>query len=249
MFDPDWVALLGRSVDAHLASHKTRNLVEEGQSGGFYLDNGVWMRSDAMRRIALELPAAEIAARLLGTRNLWLYDDQMLVKEPGTSAPTPWHQDATYFKCAGSQICAIWFPADAATPETGAVSYIRGSHKWGKEYLPPRWAKNSSLLYDDNARPPELAELPDIDAKLADYDILNFSYEPGDCSVHHVRTVHGSRGNSSSTRRRRAISIRYCGDDVVYASRPYAPPQPHLKEDKKDGDPIASALHPQVWPH
>lgn len=103
--------------------------------------------------------------------------------------------------------------------------------------------------YDDDAPPPELGALPDIDANLASCDILSFGYEPGDRSVDHVRTVHGSLGNSSSAQRRQALSIRYCGDGVVSASRPYAPAQSRLNAIKVDGEAIESRTHPNVWPH
>jgi hypothetical protein len=43
--------------------------------------------------------------------------------------------------------------------------------------------------------------------------------EPGDVLLFHPLVVHGSGGNSSATRRRRALATRWLGDDVVYAPR------------------------------
>ena len=57
-------------------------------------------------------------------------------------------------------------------------------------------------------------------------DVVSFETGPGDVVVHHARTIHGAAGNASATRRRRAISVRYCGDDARFHRRPGAPLKP-----------------------
>merc|ERR1711959_426117 len=49
---------------------------------------------------------------------------------------------------------------------------------------------------------------------MEDYDIVFHEAKPGDVVIHHQNTVHGSLGNTSTERHRRAASIRYTGDDV-----------------------------------
>ncbi len=44
--------------------------------------------------------------------------------------------------------------------------------------------------------------------------------QPGDVLVHQAMTIHGAPGNSSSTVRRRAYSIRWTGDDAIWDPRP-----------------------------
>ena len=65
----------------------------------------------------------------------------------------------------------------------------------------------------------DLEEIPDIDAERERYRILSWDVEPGDAILFDALTVHGSKGNTSRTRRRRAITTRWAGDDVVYAPR------------------------------
>jgi len=58
---------------------------------------------------------------------------------PPTDEPaeeTPLHHDLPYWPVRGEQIISIWVLFDLATPESGAVTYVRGSHRWGKMYSP-----------------------------------------------------------------------------------------------------------------
>ena len=52
--------------------------------------------------------------------------------------------------------------------------------------------------------------------------------------------------NRSRDRWRRAISIRYCGDDARYCFRPGAPRKPHHAE-VREGDALDHARCPVVW--
>ena len=47
--------------------------------------------------------------------------------------------------------------------------------------------------------------------------------DAGDVIVHHLGTLHGAGGNASPTATRRAITIRYGGDDSTYKFRRFAP--------------------------
>ena len=250
LFAPEWIEGLKQGVELAMREPGPfgKNLVAPGETGMFFMDFGIWMRHPFFRELALESPAPAIAARLFGTQNLWWYDDQMFVKEPGTGAPTIFHQDTPHFKCSGLQVCALWLTVDHVDKSSGSLGYVRGSHLWGKEFRPRAFTKVSAQLYDGQQADASMHTIPPIDEHPENYDIVYFDYEPGDCSVHHGRTIHGAPGNFSSTRRRRAISLRYCGDDVRYAARPYAPAQPHLEIGQKEGDPIESSVHPKVWP-
>jgi ectoine hydroxylase-related dioxygenase (phytanoyl-CoA dioxygenase family) len=169
------------------------------------------------------------------------------VKEPGTAERTAWHQDLGYFHVDGAQLATTWCPLDAVTPDTGAVRYVRGSHRWAEDFKPNLFV--STMTIPGTAG----SDVPDIDALAAagDCEILTFDTTPGDVVVHHARTLHAAGPNRSATTRRRAISVRYCGDDARTRLRPGAPRKVH-QERWIDGTPIAAvppAEHPQVWPH
>lgn len=55
---------------------------------------------------------------------------------------------------------------------------------------------------------------------------MGWDMEPGDVLIFGPTVSHGSAGNASNTRDRRALAFRYCGGDVCYAPRHATPPCP-----------------------
>lgn len=209
--------------------------------GHFILDTGVASRLQNFRRFALEGQGPEIAARLLQSKKINFWDDQLFVKEPGTLERTAYHQDGPYFHFEGQQACTMWVPVDAVSADNG-LRYLAGSHKTGAFYTP-------NLIISRMAFPGAPGvPMPDIDGHEEDFELLTFDMAPGDVLVHHPMMVHGAPGNRQLDRPRRATGIRYCGDDVRYKHRDYAPTQPHHKHSLRDGDPLDSAQFPVVWP-
>jgi ectoine hydroxylase-related dioxygenase (phytanoyl-CoA dioxygenase family) len=121
------------------------------------------------------------------------------------------------------------------------MQYLRGSHRDGKLYQPNVFVTQTPL-------PGAQGEpLPDIEGHMSDYDIVHFDVEPGDVIVHHYRTIHGAGGNHSRYQVRRAASLRYCGDDIRFETRPWAPKQLHHTQRLNDGDPLSGPDFPVVW--
>ena len=63
-----------------------------------------------------------------------------------------------------------------------------------------------------------LEELPDIEADRDAFPIVGWALEPGDAVFFHMLTLHAAGG---ADRRRRAFSVRFLGDDVTHAPRPW----------------------------
>jgi ectoine hydroxylase-related dioxygenase (phytanoyl-CoA dioxygenase family) len=178
---------------------------------------------------------------LLGGEKINFLGDQIFVKEPGTAARTAFHQDATYFEIEGDQCCVLWIPVDPVTVESGAMQYWRGSHKSGTLYAPNVFVSQAQLPGAQGVA------LPDIEGNMDKYDLVHFDVEPGDIIVHHYRTVHGAGGNLSRYQVRRAASLRYCGDDIRFQTRPWAPKQLHHTTRLNDGEPLSGPDFPVVW--
>jgi ectoine hydroxylase-related dioxygenase (phytanoyl-CoA dioxygenase family) len=218
-------------------------LVEQDEygKGSFLLDTGLAARVRDFRRFTLTGPAPLIAAALLESETVNFFGDQMFVKEAGTRERTAFHQDATYFEIEGTQCCVLWIPADPVTLENGAMMYVRASHRDGKLYQPNVFVSQTPL-------PGAQGEpLPDIEGHLADYDIVHFDVEPGDVIVHNYLTLHGAGANHSRYQVRRAASLRYCGDDIRFRIRPWAPKQLHHTQRLTDGDRLCGPDFPVVW--
>ncbi len=213
----------------------------ENAKGSFLLDTGIAARSREFRQFSLSGAAPEIAAALLDSNKINFFGDQIFVKEPGTRERTAFHQDATYFEIEGEKCCVLWVPVDPVTLESGTILYVRGSHRDGKLYQPNVFIAQTPLPGAEGE------PLPDIEGHMEDYDIVHFDVEPGDVIVHHYRTVHGAGGNHSRYQVRRAASLRYCGDDIRFQTRPWAPRQLHHTTRLKDGDPLSGSDFPVVW--
>jgi len=205
--------------------------------GRFFAGTDHWRRHATFRAFALESPLPRVVAALLRSRQVALYEDSLLVKEPGTVERTAFHQDMAYFHVSGSQVCTTWCPLDQVSAETGAVQYVVGSHRLTQEFQP-------NLFVSTMAIPGTAGEaVPDVEADPERYPLVSFETAPGDVVVHHARTIHGAPGNASATRRRRAVSVRYVGDDARFLHRPGAPLKP-WQEGVADG----AALDPADTP-
>jgi len=216
--------------------------VETGSRGHFVSMTGVFRVCEPVTEIVCNSPIPQIAAALMRSKKVYVYDDQILLKPARTLEKTAWHQDNGYDHVSGDQLCGVRFPTTKETGEMGPVGYLKGSHKDGVIYKVNYFISKVGNERDTGA------DLPDIEGHEQNFDIEYCFPEPGDLVVHHLRTVHGAGGNLSSSASRKAITIRYCGDDARFLYRPFAPPQDvfHLK----DGDPLDldPKHHPVVWP-
>ena len=93
-----------------------------------------------------------------------------------------------------------------------------------------------------------LAELPDIAADPDRYRVLGWELEPGDAVCFHMLTLHGA-GGVDGPDRRRVLSLRFLGDDMVHAPRRWttSPPFPGLEDELAAGAALDHPLFPIVW--
>jgi ectoine hydroxylase-related dioxygenase (phytanoyl-CoA dioxygenase family) len=185
-----------------------------------------------------------MAAELMQSETVRIFHEHVLVKEPGTSNPTPWHHDQPYYCVDGKQVLSFWIPLDTV-PQTTCPEFISGSHTWGKWFLPRKFSG-----VDYNYTEEWLEPIPDIENQREDYDIRSWDLEPGDAIAFHYLTVHGAPPNKSKKLRRRGFAARWLGDDTTYAQRSgdISPPFPGLEKRLNVGDPLDTDEFPQVWP-
>lgn len=249
-----WIERMRGAIDRILADPGAASIeyTAEGKSGRYYGDFFMWMRDADFRAFMMDSPMPDLAAQLMGAESVRFFYDQLLVKEPRTAEPTPWHQDLPYWPVKGNDIMSIWVPFDPATAESGVVHYLAGSHTWGRMFAPQTFG-NSSGFSDLYARM-GLEPCPDIDAERERHTILHWDMEPGDVLVHHPLTLHYAPGNASATGRRRGLALRYTGPDCRWDDRPGTFIQnPKVRGilpaiTLRDGDPLSGDAFPQVWP-
>lgn len=224
----DYVDVLRTGIERNMTDpgpYAAENL-KGGETGRFFDDYCNWQRIPEFRKTVEESPAAEVAADLMQSLLVQMFHDHVLVKEPGTSKPTPWHSDGPYYFVSGRQTISFWSPLDPVTDAT--LRCVAGSHLWEKPVLPTRWLSEESFFPNEDDYMP----VPDPDAE--GMKIVEFPMKAGDAVAFNYDILHGARGNET-TDRRRAFSLRLVGEDARYVTRPGRTSPPFPGHDMTEG--------------
>ena len=243
-FHAEHLALAEAAIEANLADlSPMAKRASADDDAPFVEDFCNWGRIPAMERFIRESPAARIAAELTGSRTIRLYHDHLLVKEPGTRQRTPWHQDLPYYNVEGTQNTSMWLPVDPVD-RSATLELIAGSHR-GPWYMPRTFLDAQAKWFPAGS----LAEPPDFAADPERWPVIGWALEPGDAVFFDMLSVHGSAG-VSGPHRRRVLSVRFLGDDMVHAPRSWttSPPFPGLVDELSAGAPLDHPLFPLLWP-
>jgi len=236
----DWVDQMAAGVARNLANpseYASENSVTEGR---FFDDYCNWTRIPEFEKIIRQSPAAELAATIMQSGTAQFYHDHVLVKDAGTPTPTPWHQDGPYYFVEGEQTVSMWMPLDPVID--ASLRFIAGSHKWDRMVRPVSWADDSNFYEGDQ----DWIPVPDPDKNPADMKVLEWSMKPGDAVLFDYRTVHGARGNFSDITRR-ALSLRWLGDDARYIERPGRTSPPFPGHGMTTGQRLREDWFPVIW--
>lgn len=248
----EWIERMQGAIQRELDS-PTATSVEytPGENAGrYYGDFFVWRHNPDFREFALNSPAAILAQAVMQSRSVTFFYDHLLVKEKCTSEPTPLHQDLPYWPLRGEQIITVWVPFDSVDIDGGAVHYITRSHQWKRLFAPNAFSDDSgfSEIYEKA----QMESIKPIEEKLDSYERLAWQTKPGDVIMHHPLTLHWAPGNQSRIERRRAIALRFVGDDAHYDSRPGTfMDNPKIRASLppltlKDGDRLSGELFPRI---
>ena len=237
----DWVEPLREGVRKLMADPgpMERSVVPNDGTAPFFQDLCNWQRIPEFREFVLHSHAGALAARIMRSRTARFFHDHVLVKQPGGSTVTPWHQDQPYYCVDGPKSVSMWTPLDPVARNV-VMECVRGSHRWGKDFRPMRF--DGTRLYDKD----DYESLPDIDAARDQFDIAGWEMQPGDVIAFNFRTIHGAPGNQSQIARR-VFSARWVGDDSVYVDRGGKGSPPIKGLTMKDGAPFDDPMFPVVW--
>ena len=236
-----WLEKLAKGIEKNFQNPSQYKCVYEEENGKeiFYDDYCNWQRIEEYKDFIFNSNIAKIAAQLMQSKRVNLFHEHILIKEPGATKRTPWHQDQPYYCVDGKDNCSLWIPLDKISKEV-CPEFVRFSHTWNKKYLPTKFFGHSYEKKDEN-----LEAVPDISANRQDYDIASWELNPGDIIAFNFSIIHGAPGNSSPNRRR-AFSVRFVGDDATFARRKgeVSPPFPEVT--LKHGDKMSSPSFPEI---
>ncbi|MFE4975942.1 phytanoyl-CoA dioxygenase family protein [Kitasatospora sp. NPDC056651] len=155
-----------------------------------------------LRELPLQARALAVARELIGDDAV-LDFDMMIHKSPGSSVPTPWHQDAAYWiDLPDTRAVTVWVALDEATPDNGCMWYIRGSHQEPlRAHRPTSDGRNIECDCSENE--PGATAVP---------------LSAGEAVAHTGQTLHYSRGNTSD-RNRRAYILNYRPAEMIRLER------------------------------
>ncbi|WP_299303471.1 phytanoyl-CoA dioxygenase family protein [uncultured Litoreibacter sp.] len=156
-------------------------------------------------RIAMHPGVLDVVEGVLGP-DILVFSAEFFIKEPRTTQIVSMHQDLTYWGLgAVDGLVTAWIALSPATPASGCMDFVRGSHK--DAILPHEDTFDANNL---------LSRGQEVAVDVDEADKVNIEIHPGQMSLHHGLTIHGSGPNVSDDRRIAAV-IRYMRPDIVPA--------------------------------
>jgi phytanoyl-CoA hydroxylase len=161
----------------------------------------LWELHEGVRRHTFSPKLATIALRLSGAPWVRLWHDHTLVKQPGPSKASAWHQDWPYWPMRETGALSCWMALDDVNEANGCMAFVPGSHFLGA--LPPVNLTSPENLF---GLVPE-----DARGRLTMKGIFQ-PMKAGSCTFHHGLTFHYAGPNTTDRPRRAVITIYQPGD-------------------------------------
>lgn len=140
-------------------------------------------------------------ASILGP-DILCWGSSFFIKEPGTAAVVPWHQDGTCWGLDEPRGLTAWIALTESTRETGCLRVLPGSHR-------------AAVPHEIRNAPSSMLPLgEEVSLEIDERHVRDCPLRPGEMSLHHMMLIHGSAPNCSSTERRIGFAIRYIAGDV-----------------------------------
>jgi len=153
-------------------------------------------------RIGADPRLLDVVEGILGP-DIMIYAVEFFIKEPQTQQIVSMHQDLTYWGLGAIDgLVTAWLSLSPATPASGCMDFVRGSHK--NAILP-----HEDTFSDNNL----LSRGQEVQVDVAEADKVPIEIHPGQISLHHGLTIHGSGPNTTDDRRIAAV-VRYCTPDI-----------------------------------
>jgi len=194
--------------EAHALRGELEAIEHEWRDTDLPLPLGTYKRVNAhmvmplAHRIGADPRLLDVVEGILGP-NIMIYAVEFFIKEPKTTQKVSMHQDLTYWGLGATQgLVTAWLALSPATPASGCMQFVKASHK------------NPILPHEDTfAADNLLSRGQEVRVDVAEKDKVPIEIHPGQVSLHHGLTIHGSGPNTTDDRRIAAV-IRYCKPQV-----------------------------------
>ncbi len=118
-----------------------------------------------------------------------LWGSVLFAKEPQTQHFVSWHQDATYMGLEPIDFLTPWIALSPSNKINGCMTMLPRTHRNGVRKHDETFAEENILTRGQN--------IPNLDLTTG----VDLILRPGQMSIHHALTIHGSQPNHSDLRR------------------------------------------------
>ncbi len=171
-------------------------LAEKGSKLSDELDTPHF-RDERLLAFLLSDEVLDLVEPIIGP-NIGLWSSHFICKDPYVGRATPWHEDSAYWNgrlTSFDKIVTVWLAIDRSWKENGCMRVIPGTHRNGfSEY---EEVNANANLFDTQ-----------IKGRIDEDAAVYFELEPGECSLHDSRIIHGATANASPYRRN-GYTMRY----------------------------------------
>ncbi|MEC7986317.1 MAG: phytanoyl-CoA dioxygenase family protein [Myxococcota bacterium] len=178
------------------------------------LHHNIYQSIPLFEEVLYRYKLGEIACSIFG-EDLYLFQDNLIWKPPGTEQEIEWHQDYSYWPLSAPRGLTLWIALEDCRREQGAIAYIPTSHHWG-ECLPTNFIQKGDAFWGK-----DLPKLP-IEQSVDNREY--HSLRAGEAIIHHPLCCHQS-GSNQTQLHRRGWSLSFVSTDVrwdpEHAPHPY----------------------------
>jgi hypothetical protein len=182
-----------RKFEAYEAAHEGWYEMSKGQK--------LYLLQTWARDLAKHPKILDAVEDVMGP-NLMVWGLSLFIKDAGSPNYVSWHQDSTYWGLSKPNVTTAWIALSPANRQSGCMKMMPGTHKWEQ-------IAHKDTLAQENL----LTRGQEIAVDVNEDDAQYLEMEPGEISLHNIRTVHASAPNISNDRRI-GIAVRYITPDV-----------------------------------
>jgi len=149
--------------------------------------------------------------------NIYIWSSAFFAKAQGEGKIVSYHQDNPYWQLTTDKVVTAWVALTKSQKISGALEVVPGSHKLG--IIKKLDVENARKSYLNGEKTTSENDLLSYNQNLKDYIKKNkplaLEMMPGEFSLHHVNTVHGS-GINKSNHPRIGFAIRYISSETQH---------------------------------
>ena len=149
--------------------------------------------------------------------NLYLWSSAFFCKAPGEGKIVSYHQDNPYWQLSTTNVVTVWIALTNSDKKSGALELVPNSHNFG--IINTLDVQNPRKAYLNGEKTTSEKDLlsykQNLDEFLKKHNPEIVELKPGDYSIHHVNTVHGS-GVNYSNNYRIGFALRYISSDTKH---------------------------------